>query len=171
MGRRGRGLAGRFRRAMDDESDRERREAEESQRALERAAKARSALFDDLVSFAEETGFLRAKLRDGGLVRVHRKRELRFVPVGDGDAVELDWEGRDPEETHRMYLEQRLGEAWVWGRKRRMRQREDRDLFWDKGLEELLVLGWGLPRPDDDVAVESDFEDDEDDGGPRGRSL
>ena len=68
-------------------------------------------------------------------------------PSGDADAIELDWEGRDPEEVHRLYLEE---PAWArpgcGASKRRMRHREDRELFWDKGLEELSWwLGLGPP--------------------------
>lgn len=170
MGRRGRGLAGRFRQAFQSEAEKEARAAEEARRREQRAAAERSRLFDDLIAFAEETGFLRSTLREGALRLVHGERALRFEAVGDGGAVEVAWEQQDPEETHRLYVEERLEGAWVWARKRRMRQREDRELFWDKGLEELLVLGLGLPRPDGAAPV-ADDEPEDDGAGGRGRSL
>ncbi len=161
MGRRGRSLAGRFRQAIRERAEDSRREADAAQRARERAERARAELFQDLVGFAEDTGFLQAGLRDGSLSLRFGDRELRFAPAGDGGEVVLDWDGRDPEETHRLYVEQRLGEdTWVWARKRRMRLREERTLFWDAGLEELLVVALGLPRPRGD-----------DGGGDRERAL
>ena len=169
MGHKGRGLAGRFRIAVEDESTRRQREEAEARLKLERAAQRRSTLFDDLVGFAEETGFLRANRNEGGLTLAYGERTLRFVPVGDADQVELGWPEMDPEETHRMYVEERLENAWVWARKRRMRPREDRELFWDAGLEELLVRALKLPRPSDEPAPQPEPEDDAD--GPRGRKL
>ena len=165
MGRRGRSLAGRFRRAVEEESERLRREEEASRGARERGAKARSDLFRELAAFAEETGFLETRVRDGALTLVRGERCIHFRPVGEGHDIVVEWDALDPAETHRLYLEEQLG-AWVWGRSRPMRHREDRELFWDKGLEELMVTGLGLPRPSDD---EPDEEPSGESGG--GRTL
>lgn len=147
MAERGRSLADRFRRAVEGDAERRAREAEAERTRRERASAARSALFRDLVAFAANAGVIASRSLEAGVALSFGGRELRFVAVGDGDAVEVGWADMDPEESHRLYLEERLGGAWVWARKRRMRPREEQELFWDAGLEELLVVGLGLPRP------------------------
>lgn len=149
MAERGRSLADRFRRAVEGDAARRAREEAEEQGRRERASAARAALFRDLAGFADGVGVVQARPLEAGLALVYGARELRFVAVGDGDAVEVGWLDMDPEESHRLFLEERLGGAWVWARKRRMRPREDQTLLWDAGLEELLVIGLGLPRPDE----------------------
>ncbi len=146
MRRKGAGLANRFRRAVESEEVARKREEEDLQRRQAEARAARTTLFGDLLAFAKDTGFLQAGLSAGALSMRHGDREVRFLPVGDADRVEVDWEEQEDTERHVLYREANLGHRWVWVFTRR--RREDRLPLFDDGLEEILVRGLGLPRPD-----------------------
>ena len=155
MGRRGRGLASRFKKAHEKNQDETRRADEDERRRRARQAEARNDLFEDLAAFAEETGFLKSRLRDGVLTLRYEKRELRFSPVGEADEVEVTWENLPENRRYRLYLEGEL-ERWVLAVSRR--RREDRILLWDDGVEALMVDGLGLPVPEGE-----DFEPEQED--------
>ena len=147
MRRKGSGLADRFRRAVESEEQARKREDEDRQRRQLAAQAARETLFRDLLEFARALGFINAGLSGGALSMRHGDREVRFLPVGDSDRVEVDWEQQAEGERHQLYREANLNHRWVWVFTRRTR--EDRLPLFDDGLEEILVRGLGLPRPDD----------------------
>ena len=148
MTQRGSGLAARFRRAVQSEEEARRQAEDDRRKRLESARTARVQLFQELAAFAEETGFLKAQISGTGVTLRYRERFVHFAARGDADAVAVEIEGA-PDEEHSLYREAALDDKWVWVCKRR--GREDRQPLFDKGLEELLVRGLGLPRPSDEA--------------------
>src|SRR5690606_9202927 len=110
---------------------------------------ARDELFDDLAVFGETIGHVVVQRAEGGLTLRWNDRFLHFEPTGEGDRVRVTFDDIG-EDDHRLYREPGLGNKWVWVVRRR--GREDRLPLFDMGLEELLVLGLKLPRPDDVAA-------------------
>jgi hypothetical protein len=147
MGDKGSGLAGRFRRAVEARKRAHQREDEQRQSLREEAAKARVALFERLLSFAQETGFIQAKVDSGGVTLRFEDRFVHFAPLGDLDRVTIEFEGMG-DEQHAVYREVQLGYRWVWAVSKG--RREELKPFFDEGLEALLIRSLGLPEPSDD---------------------
>ena len=170
MTRPGQELAQRFNQALRVVEEQERKQAAAREARLEAARKARAQLFEDLGAFAEAVGRLQvqAKSHDEGLTIRYRERAVNFLPMGEGDRVEVRFTGSD-DQDHRLYREPELQDRWVWVA--RTSGREDRLPLFDAGLEELLVRGLGLPRPDDVPAPESADASTLEDAIPSGRSL
>jgi hypothetical protein len=148
--RKGAGLAARFRQAVSAVSAQA--SAEEASRERNRAegARARDELFQDLVAFAQDTGFVAASRDEAGVILRWRGAWIHFQPVGDADGVRVRFEGT-AEDEHRLYREALLGDRWVWSWRRR--GQEDRLPLFDQGLEALLVRALGLPDPDETPAA------------------
>jgi hypothetical protein len=136
----GSSLAERFRMALTSEAAAKEAAAAAAARQVEQALRAQDALVDELIAFAGAIGVVQGVKsasglelsRDGKAVRLARADAGSFqVSWADGQAV--------------LYREAQLGERWVL-----VIPRRGRDLrlpLFDQGLEELLVLGLGLPRP------------------------
>jgi len=158
MGRRGRGLASRLKIAHQQHRAEQARTETEAQRQRAAAAAARDELLAELMAFAKDTGFLEARLSEGRLALHFGDRALAFEPVGEADVIEITWAGQPEGRTDALHYEAQLG-RWVLSVKRR--RREDRILFWDEGLEALLVDGLGVPDPGESepaTAAETDLE-------------
>jgi hypothetical protein len=155
---RGSRLAARFRKAVEDR-DAARRQAEEAARAAaEDARAARLRVLGDLESLARDIGSIEVT-RSGtpaALQLKHNGRTLTFTPVGEADRIDIGMQDAAGEE-HWLYRQPELGQRWVYARKRR--GKEDRVPLFDLGLEEVLVRGLGLPRPEDEAAAEGDGEE------------
>ena len=145
-------LAARFRKAVKQEEEAREQNEAESQRALQQAREARDALLGDLEALAQEMGFLKVNRAREGLTLRYQERYLHFAPHGDGE-VKVDFDATGDDE-HRLYRQEELGNRWVYLRKRRFR--EDRVPFFDQGIEELLVMALGLPRPGEGVDDDDD---------------
>ena len=145
MGRRGRDLAQRFKRAVHAQA----LEAAELQaaeaRERERKQALRTDLLNELEAFAHEIGVLEVRWDSESLVLGYGERTLSLVPVGDADVLEVTSQEVPEDHRHRLYLELRIGELWVWEWMRG--HRVDREPLWDVGLEHLLVEHLGLPAP------------------------
>ena len=153
MDKNGLGLAARFRTVLDRvEVDEGRARAEREARLAEGRA-AREALFDTLQGFADATGHLRAtRDEDDALELSWRERTVRFEPMGYGERVRVVHDAAvQGEEEVRLYRVPDLANRWVLSVSRR--GREMVSPFFDQGLEDLLVDGLGMPRPDRDEQV------------------
>lgn len=147
MENRGSRLAARFRKAVSDREDARKKAEEEATHAREAARRARTDLLGELAAFAAEIGAVRA-IRDGeGLTWRYNERFVHFAPDGDGDRLRVAVEGVGDEEIA-LYRQAELDFRWVLARRRR--GREDRVPLFDRGLEDLLVRGLGLPPPSED---------------------
>jgi hypothetical protein len=155
---RGSRLAARFRKAVEDR-DAARRQAEEAARAAaEDARAARLRVLGDLESIARDIGNIEVS-RSGTPPALHLKlqgRTLTFTPVGDADRVDIGIQDAAGEE-HWLYRQAELGQRWVYARKRR--GKEDRVPLFDLGLEEVLVRGLALPRPEEGAAEGEEEEE------------
>jgi hypothetical protein len=152
MERKGSSLAARFRRALDGEAERSRLAEQERLREAEAARRARAALLDDLEAFGRQIGHLAVVRDEAGLTLRRGERSVRFEPADDGDRLRVLVDGSD-EHGGRVYREARLEHRWVWSFLRR--GREERLPLFDAGLEELMVMGLGLPRPGSDESATS----------------
>lgn len=146
MAKRGGGLAGRFRRAVEAQREERQKQVDATRRRREEGDAARKALLQELLDFAQEVGFLQGSRDGGGVTLRYGKRFAHFAPEGQGDAVVVEFDGMG-DDVHRIYRQQELGDRWVWSWRRG--RRHDLLPFFDQGLEELMVLALGLPRPDD----------------------
>ncbi|MBA2319882.1 MAG: hypothetical protein H0V89_01895, partial [Deltaproteobacteria bacterium] len=108
MDRKGAGLAARFRQAVGAATAQRELDEAARERARAQAAKARSDLFDDLVAFAEATGFVASSRDEAGVILRWRGAWIHFQPVGDADGVRVRFEGA-AEDEHRLYREALLG--------------------------------------------------------------
>ncbi len=138
----GASLAARFRQAHEE---RERAKAEQAakQAEAERARAARAALLDDLLAFADATGFVTGARVDGGVRLALGDRELRFIAEGDADRVAVSWTAQPQAAESFLYREALLGHRWIW---RYLRPgREHRVPLFDQGLELLLTEALALP--------------------------
>lgn len=139
-------LASRLRAAVEEAEAERARESEARRRRLEEGAAAREALFGQLESFAGLVGHL-AVQRDGdGVVLRYGDRALRFEAHGDGDEVRVRVEGWPGASEHALGRSADLADRWVLTYRRH--GREERMPFFDAGLEELMVQGLGMPRPE-----------------------
>ncbi len=155
MGERRSRLGSRFKRAVEQAED-AKEQRQRSAAEVERQARlARAELFAELESLASEIGVLTVQRTKQGLTLRYRERYLHFAPEGVGDVL-VEFEGTGDDE-HRLYREAELGQRWVHHHKRRFR--ELRVPLFDQGLEELLVTGLGLPRPDEGDAEPTDDEE------------
>ncbi|MCB9678829.1 MAG: hypothetical protein H6737_27250 [Alphaproteobacteria bacterium] len=112
---------------------------------------ARAELFDDLVAFGGELGFVGVERVEGSVTLRRVERWLRFSEDGPGGDVIVDFTGRDPNADHRLYREPALDDRWIWVRRRR--GKEDRVPLFDQGLELLLVHALELDAPEDEPAA------------------
>ncbi len=173
MGRRGRKLAARFKQAHTEATSEKAAEDAAREARLQEGQRARNELFDDLVDFAGELGFLRCERGDFGVRLYNGDKLLHFEPMGEGDRVKVVFENSEKGQ-HRLFRIAELGGKWAWSFMRY--GREERLLFFDDGLEELAILGLGLERPaqspnvDADVAA-GDDETPSDDEATRERTL
>jgi hypothetical protein len=152
MNKDGLGLAKRFRAVLDDaQVDAERaRVAREARLAEGRAA--RDALYDSIAAFAAATGHLHAVRSSDGLLLSWRDRAIQFEDMGLGDRVRVTHDVSEREEIKlRLYRVEDLANRWVLSQSHRGQELVS-PLF-DQGLEDLLVEGLGLPRPDRDALV------------------
>lgn len=144
MDGRGSRLAARFRKAVQDDQAARRDAEAEARRRVEEARAARDALLTELAAVAREIGVVEVRPGPDGLTLRYRERYVHLAPKGDGDRLDVEFEGAGDEE-HWLYRQAELGGRWIYARKRR--HREDRVPLYDAGLEELLVRGLGLPPP------------------------
>jgi hypothetical protein len=139
-------LAERLKSAIE-QSDTERDSRSEAlQRRAEEGARARQALLEDLEQFAQAVGHVAVVRDDLGVSMRYRERALRFEPMGEGDRVRVTVEGWGNTTEHRVFRERDLADRWVLAYKKYGRD-EKMPLF-ERGLEELMVGGLGLPRPE-----------------------
>lgn len=144
----GRGLAARFRRAhADKEEARKAEEAAQAQRE-ERAREAAAALLVELAAIGSDLGFVDVRTSDEGVLMGHEGRELA-LRHGDGPGqLVVAGSGGDREAfLGRIYMEAAIGAKWVLAFQHR--RQEVRLPLFDAGLEELLVQGLGLERPEE----------------------
>lgn len=125
----------------EDEATRRQRNAD--------GAVAREALFADLVAVAETIGVVEVERVDDGVTWRHAGREVRFVPMGEGDRVRVVWRELRSYDG-RLYREAALADKWVltFG----VPPFEERFPLLHVGLERLLSAGLALPTPEDDTA-------------------
>jgi hypothetical protein len=125
------------------------REAEEAQTAAARAEEraearaARDALLQELAALGEAAG---AAVRAGkdGLSWRWGEREVRFVPLGDGDRLAVHWTDGVAREG-RLAREPALRHRWVlW---LSTRAGADREPLAEAGALRLLTRGLGIPDP------------------------
>ncbi|MCB9681473.1 MAG: hypothetical protein H6733_08380 [Alphaproteobacteria bacterium] len=136
-------LAGRFRTAIADDAARRAADDDADRRRLAEAREARDALLDELVGFLGAVG-IGARREGDDVLGVHGDVELRFVPRGEGDRVEVTWSTMGPR-TARLYREPVLGQRWVLSVVRG--RHEDRVPLVDQGMTWLMVDVLGLPAP------------------------
>ena len=171
MPRKGQSLAARLRATMNAEVEAERRAEKAREERLAKQRAARASLFIDLVEFAEAVGHFVLERSATQLTIRREERWLTFEPIGDAGVVKVTFEGSG--DAHRLYQEAQLLDKWAWRFPRH--GREERLLFWDSGLEELLALALEV-RPTEGIAP-ADLPDGEDDGATTltpdlgGRSL
>jgi len=147
MAKRGKGLVARFRRAVQSEEAQRAAEEAAKEQALAAARAARAELLADLQEIGRELE-LSPIARKGELQLSRGSHRLVFRPDDPDDRVEIDIRFEDMgDETFRLYREPQLDDRWVLTFTRR--GRAHRLLFFDQGLEELLILALDLPRPDD----------------------
>lgn len=102
-----------------------------------------AALMDELVAFAAATGHIEAECGPDELVLRYGARGLRFQRAGDGlEVFLLGWPNTG---VHRIEREPQLQHRWVL--QFRKAGRDERMPLFDRGLEELMVEGLGIPRP------------------------
>ena len=145
MTRKGEGLAARFKAAIEAKQRSNEAQGRAHDDAL--ARQARAELFQDLLRFAEATGFVKSRAAEGEVELAFEDRKITFRAQGEADRVELDWEGRSPQAEHLLYREPLLQDRWIW--RYRWRGKEHRVPFFDQGLEVLLIEALGLPDPQD----------------------
>jgi hypothetical protein len=146
MKKKGTGLAGRFRQALKQREVIRLTDAQEKQRRLDEDIRARVELFDTLVAFAREVGFVTAGRDKKGVTLRLGERVVRFLPIEDSGDVKVEVDAA-PKDERRLYREPELKDRWVM--LRRLGRRDDRIPFFDRGLEELMVRGLDMPRPTD----------------------
>jgi hypothetical protein len=137
-------LASRMRAAID-EQDANRSAARQAE-AVESVdvAAARSDMFARMREFADSVGHIEAQSDDDTLLLSYGDRGVRFSADGNGVIVSLiGWPGA---EISRAWPESAMAGRWVLAFRRHGRE-EQMPLF-ERGLEELLVHGLGLPRPE-----------------------
>jgi hypothetical protein len=135
----------------DDLADRFRKALEDQEAAIDVArtrplldvAEARAALFARLTSFAGLVQQIEARPSEDALRLVFGERAVCFTATNAG--VKVTYEGWPLTETHTAWPEPALDGRWVL-EFRRLGRVEQMPLF-ERGLEELLVHGLGLPRP------------------------
>lgn len=133
-------LADRFRRALEDQ------EVEIQSKPIRPSvdvAEARDALFQRLQAFAQQVQQIEAREAENSLLLSFGGRGVRFYPSEEG--VIVTYEGWPVAETHRAWPERALDGRWVL-EFHRLGRVEQLPMF-ERGLEELLVHGLGLPRP------------------------
>ena len=135
----------RLRREAEDAQERARKEAEESRlRRLEEGRQARETLLDQLEGFASAVGHIQVQRTESDLVLSYRGNQLRFLSRGEGDEIELDFEGAKGGQ-HTLHRMPELEDRWVWSRE--IAGRPDRVPFSTQGLEILMTGVLKLPRP------------------------
>jgi len=160
MGERRSRLGSRFKRAVEKAEDERVQSERSAKEAEQRATQARDELLAELEALAKDIGFLTIRRTRQGLTLRYRERYLHFAPEGVGGVL-VEFEGTG-DDVHRLYREPELGERWVHLRKQQFR--EVRVPLFDQGIEDLLVVALGLPRPDDD-------EGEPEEGGGASRRL
>jgi hypothetical protein len=134
------GLASRFKAAISKEGEKGQRAAEaEAQEAARRARfiTAEKRLFDDLTALVAEIGGIDAVEGDGMMQFTRLDRKLALHRDSSATRLEVRFDGQG---VGAALVE--IGEAWHLENARRT------VILFDEGLEELLVLGLGLPSPD-----------------------
>jgi hypothetical protein len=139
-------LAQRLKQAMVNSEEKTLRDERAFAEDRARKTALRRELLHDLAEFAGETDFIDVRLEDGALVLGRGAQTLRFQPDGDEDNVLVTGGALEDGVAHRLYVEGRIGDVWVWEWRRG--RRAEREAFWDDGLEALLVRGLQLPAPD-----------------------
>lgn len=133
-------LADRFRKALEDQEV----EIQSTPSAPKvDVDEARAALFERLQAFARQVDPIEAHLSDASLVLTSAGRGVRFRASDEG--VIVTYEGWPVAETHVAWPERALDGRWVL-EFHRLGRVEQLPLF-ERGLEELIVHGLGLPRP------------------------
>ncbi len=139
------GLADRFKRALDKGEDERARDRQAAERRAAEEEAARTLLLDQLSEFAEAVGHVSFRRSAEGLVLRRGERGLRFLVEGNA-GLKVQVEGWPAASDHSLAREAALGDRWVLSFVKHG-QTEKMPLF-DRGLEELMVQGLGLPRPD-----------------------
>jgi len=147
-GYKGRGsrLAARFRSAVSRKGAEERADEQRRDEQLALGRAAREELLQDLKEVGDAIGVVKVRADEAGLSLANGDLELRFERLGEADRVRVHLPGRGKEDNQ-LYRQAELGGQWVWSRIRG--KRETRVKLFDAGLEELLVHGLGLPRPEE----------------------
>jgi hypothetical protein len=143
----GRSLAQRFRRAHADRQAARDAEVRNQEQLDAEAREAAAALLVELTQICRDLGFVSLRAAKEGLLLAHAGRELA-VRVGDTPG-QLEVAGSGGEQAAflgRLYREAAIGAKWVLAFQHR--RQEVRLPFFDAGLEELLVQGLGLERPE-----------------------
>ncbi len=143
----GRTLAARFRQAhTQQQATREQQEAERA-RQEEAAKQAAASLLAELTGVARDLGFVQVKATAEALRMTQGERELAVRLAETPGELEAAGSGGELSPFRgRLYREQALGAKWVLTFEHR--RKEVRLPLFDAGLEELLVRGLGLERPE-----------------------
>ena len=134
-------LAARLKAALDDINPAQLKSA-----ALEadaEARRARTALLEDLATFARAVEHLEVRAMPRGLNLRYRGRALFFEPLGDADVVRVRGSSL-MSGVHRLVLQP--GGVWMLGTFDRSKRERYRPLF-DEGLAELIQRALHLPEP------------------------
>lgn len=144
MTRRGSELAKSFQVAVETEHVARQASLEGLDEELVKALAARDELFDDLSEFGSTITIIEVSRSEDAIVFQNGDRFLSFTHIGLAGNVGMQFSGSG-EAHNRLYREEDLNNKWVWYS--RDGGREDRTVFFDSGLEELMVSALGLPRP------------------------
>jgi hypothetical protein len=147
MTRRGSKLAERFQIAVETEQVARQAALADQDEELAKALAARDQLFDDLAEFGATITIIDVSRSEEAIVFENAGRFLSFRHIGLAGNVGLQFSGSG-EAHHRLYREEDLNNKWVWYS--RDGGREERTVFFDSGLEELMVSALGLPQPSEE---------------------
>jgi len=136
-------LASRFKAALESAE-------EDALRAAEALKQAHEDLIDELKALAAELEIITVKKTKKRLTLTLGERSV-VLALSDGERIDLSFQDSPPD-THLHFS----GREWV------LHLGEGQHPLFDEGLEELLVLGLGLPRPtDEEVDDEEELEEEE----------
>lgn len=146
MPRKGQSLAARLRATLNAEIEAAARAEKAREERLAKARAARALLLIDLVEFTEAVGHFVLERSATQLTIRREDRWLTFEPEGEAGLVKVTFPGSG--DAHRLYQEAQLLDKWAWRFTRH--GKEERLVFWDSGLEELLALALEI-RPTEGI--------------------
>ena len=168
MTRRGSELAKRFQVAIESEQVARQAASDGRDEDLAKALAARDELIDDLEDFGQNIQIIEVSRSNDALVFQVGERYLSFNHIGLAGNVGMSFSG-SADAHHRLYREEDLNNKWVWFS--RDGGREERQVLFDSGLEELLVIALGLPEPSEQLLSAPESSQEETESTSRTRTL